>query len=420
MRSISKKSLLDSTFALLLVVLLFYNWYRYPFQVSDSGTSVGYQDTPLALKLGKYLLVATLLLGFLPSVARDAGRQGAAAKASSRVWMLAATGMAYLMAVPLLMGVFYREPMYFDAAASWGFGLAMLLFGPKPGKALRLFPRMLRAFGMVSIVFFFVEVLLFLAFGRLPALSYSDSIAVRFGGLWDDPNGFALVWPLIFPLFLSLRWKYPLILLGVVIWIATQSMTGVASVAVGGIGAATLVVIVRGKVPRAAVSRLLVSVLAASAVAAVLVTQIDWRPVFGVVSDFAEMKSGSVEGHLHSIEILNAVNVPAALGFSPVNEVGESGYVNWLANFGVLYLVAALLVVGASVVRLTKAFSRRADGPGGLVLFAALWFLCSCGIGMFNLSLDRIFPINFLATMICGLILKSERFTVTSGNHKNT
>ena len=57
--------------------------------------------------------------------------------------------------------------------------------------SIRQIDRYFKYLLVYSFVSSFLEVLLFFAFGRLPALAYAAGFSVRFGAFLDDPNGFA-------------------------------------------------------------------------------------------------------------------------------------------------------------------------------------------------------------------------------------
>jgi hypothetical protein len=404
-RSALRRPLPELAFVATLMIFLFYTWYRYPFEISDSGTSAGYQDTPLPLKVGKYLLIFALAPCFLFAAKRKSTVEIDRIK-GPWPWMFAAVGMLYLMLVPLVMGITSGEGRYFDSAFSWAFGLLILIFGPSLNWGLKTLYGLLRLFGIVCVLFFYLELTLYLTIGKIPALSYSNSLIIRYGGIWDDPNGFAFIWALLFPVFLSYRWRWFLLPTGIAAFLGTQAVTGVASVIIMLGVAFALVALARQSVSRSAIRHVSQVSFCIFAVLFVIALQVDWDQVISLLIVFLSLKSASVDAHLSSLDVLKSIDLYAALGVRPRNAFGESGYINWGANFGVAYFVVAVLVVGASVLRMANAVARNAVTGSGHIAFASLWFLCAATLGMTNLSLDRIFPLNFLTTLLCGLVLK--------------
>ena len=391
---------------ILLLVFFLYDWYRYPFKINGSGTSPGYSDTPLPLQAGKYiavgLLTAVLVLCAVRRAALLVDRSG------SRSWMYAAVAMGYVALLPAALGIAYREPMSAYMVIIWSFGLLMLFFGPDPEAVPRVLGRVCKFFGVLSVLFFFVEVTLFLAFKRLPALSYEDSLLVRFGGLWDDPNGFAFAWPLIFPILSSLRWKRLWTAAGVVALLATGSLTGIASVVIGYVAAVMLLLFFRATAPTAWLRMGMVAVPAALLLGAAASIEVDWSSLIDMASAFAASKSGSVEGHLYSLDIFRSLDAYTLLGLTPLDVFGESAYVNWLANYGLVYVATIVSVLAATTLRLAAVAARRRAQGREPVEFAMLWYMCAVSIGLINLPLDRTYPINFLTTLLCGITLRSS------------
>lgn len=62
-KSASKNRRLSNWVAAALILYLFYYSYRYIFKYNAETTSPTYSDTPLAFQLGKYILLAIILIG---------------------------------------------------------------------------------------------------------------------------------------------------------------------------------------------------------------------------------------------------------------------------------------------------------------------------------------------------------------------
>jgi hypothetical protein len=183
--------------ALLLVasgVAVLYDSYRYPLRINDASTSPTYRNTPLSLQAGKYAvlaLLAVLLVGFALRDRRDLGRLrrsdalllvlGSYALVRSGLAVLSTHSYSSLRVVlPFVCAIPFAL-----VAAPWA--------AAKAGRSSR-FIQAAAAFGGVVVVLDaavnLVELALWRATGRLPALGYSHGL-VRFGGIWDDPNGTA-------------------------------------------------------------------------------------------------------------------------------------------------------------------------------------------------------------------------------------
>jgi hypothetical protein len=158
-----------------LGVYLFYEAYRYPFQIS-STISPGYSETPLALQTGKYALLGAVALVLL-LVARRRPPPPDMLLAIACAWM----GMRSSAAL-----VATGEPATFDITAPFVFGgLVAVLLSKRIGQIAYPAAAATVALHATASV---VQMLLWAATGRLPALSQPDDAIKRFGGLWDDPN----------------------------------------------------------------------------------------------------------------------------------------------------------------------------------------------------------------------------------------
>ena len=177
------------------VVAVLYDVYRYPFRINDTSTSPTYRSTPLALQAGKYAILGVLAVVLLVVAARN--RRELARLRGVELLLLCLGSYALLRAgvatasahstsslrtiLPFVCGIPFAL-----AGASWILA--------RPGRSTS-FIRATAVFGCAVIVLHaavnVVEMALWGATGRLPALGYSHGL-VRFGGIWDDPNSTAV------------------------------------------------------------------------------------------------------------------------------------------------------------------------------------------------------------------------------------
>ena len=177
------------------VVAVLYDVYRYPFRINDTSTSPTYRSTPLALQAGKYAILGVLAVVLLVVAARN--RRELARLRGVELLLLCLGSYALLRAgvatasahstsslrtiLPFVCGIPFAL-----AGASWILA--------RPGRSTS-FIRAAAVFGCAVIVLHaavnVVEMALWGATGRLPALGYSHGL-VRFGGIWDDPNSTAV------------------------------------------------------------------------------------------------------------------------------------------------------------------------------------------------------------------------------------
>jgi hypothetical protein len=175
-------------------VAVLYDIYRYPFRINDSSTSSTYRDTPLTLQAGKYALLGVLALILLVYAIRN--RSDLARPRRVDLLLVALGSYAFIRAciaglsnhstaslhvvLPLVCGVPFAV-----AAACW--------VAAVPGRAAT-FVRAAVAFGGAVVALHalanIAEIGAWITTGRLPALAKHHGL-VRFGGVWDDPNGCA-------------------------------------------------------------------------------------------------------------------------------------------------------------------------------------------------------------------------------------
>jgi hypothetical protein len=243
-----------------LGVCLLYEAYRYPFQIS-STTSPTYSETPLALQMGKYVLLGAialvlLVVGRLPSALPD---------------KLLAFACGWLLYRSLAAVTATGETTTFDVTAPFVFGglIAVLL----PGRIGRIAYPAAAATVAVHAAMSVVQILIWATTGRLPALSHPDDAIKRFGGLWDDPNTVGVFSALVLVYLVAER-RYLWWLIGLASFniVVSLSYSALAALVVG-----LWVVLLRR---RRAVAFALVPAIAAAAVA-VLVVPFDQIPAGG-------------------------------------------------------------------------------------------------------------------------------------------
>ena len=173
--------------ALIYLALLLYNCHKYIFKYNSVVTSPTYQDTPLQWKLGKYFLVTGLIFFLYASV-----RFGTRTKISAYIFPVI---VLLVFGVNVLSLLFYDE-VSFDEI-EYGFYLFTLFpfFFIDQNVVDYILQKLDGIFVFTSYFFIVTNAFVVVNFyinGRLPALAYEGG-SVRFGGLWDDPNGFGLL-----------------------------------------------------------------------------------------------------------------------------------------------------------------------------------------------------------------------------------
>lgn len=359
-----------------LIFCTVYLSYRYPLQINSTGTSPTYSDTPLMWQAGKFLLVCPL---FAIAAVRCFRKL-----APLKHWLIALT-VLFLSCYSLFKfcgddNTRYIELsfwMLFSLVLVWGIDAVHI-------SAIDQFFKFLLAYALGSTL---IEVFLFAAFGRLPALAWGGTFMIRFGGFLDDPNGFAAI------LFLLLGWSYKrfkgrvrfFTVGGIVVSLfLTQSWTALAFLMLISFCWALLGISRR---PFLAIAIICICILSV-----VLVVRLV-PPTF--FTDMLEAKEGSIEGHSVSWgQWISRWTEWAVLGDSTYNAY-ESWWASAPINFGLPWFIAFVCLI-AELIRCLRKGLVKAGSEACPVYFGFLLFGIYFVFGSLSLPFPMIFPINFL------------------------
>ncbi len=374
-------------FELLLVVSLYYTWYRYPFQINSATTSPHYSDTPAWLQQGKYILVVMILV----VVALIAGMAGAhrrkvpiGAAAFIGPCLLLLSGFAIVkgsavgnddstkLGVILIVGV-----VLITLSLRWKLDGVPLV-------------RIFSVFAVVVIVVEIIQVALLLTTGRLPALAYGNSVSIRFGSILDDPNGLAFLMPLLLGAVL-LTWKRifwrVLVSLGLIMTLAlTQSLSGISSCVLA-LLLGTFILRWQSPARVLAVFWLVAAMVATAAI---------WLLASGVGASIFTAKSGSLNAHATVYSQWGSFDALTLLGMSQGVSGSESSFVNLVLQFGLPFTILYTLLGLAAIVRLAHAIRAQNESRSKVLYTVFFYYLVAYLIGSINLRLNSIFPLNIL------------------------
>ena len=376
----------ERSFWIGLLISTVYLSYRYPLQINSSTTSEVYSDTPLSLQVGKFALIFLTCCISAPFLFW---------KRVTRLQAGVVLFSALVFSFPLfkLLGGF--ETRYLDVSF-WPLAALVLVVALKRTdlQALDKYFKALFFFAVISDV---IEVTLFLLFGRLPALAWSGSLSVRFGGFLDDPNGFAAI------LFLLMGWafyrfrgksRFFMEFALVACLLLTQSLT-----AIGFFGLLLLVVMCWLLIKKPLSSFLVF------AGCVVLVGLLEVTHALEIIIIMIAMKSGSAGDHL-SIPWSNLIarwNEWFLVGGRSY-EFYESWWLSSLLSFGIVWYVGYLLLTTVLVYMVWQSF-RFCQPKEEKAVLAGIFLFCSYFmVGSANLPLPTIFPINFLFYVFCFLV----------------
>ncbi|MCU1301040.1 MAG: hypothetical protein JWQ87_1324 [Candidatus Sulfotelmatobacter sp.] len=233
-----------------------------------------------------------------------------------------------------------------------------------------------------------IEVVLFIAFGRLPALAFEGTYFIRFGGFLDDPNGFSAV------LFLLMGWSYgrfkgqtrSYVLASIVVCLLlTQSWTGLAFL--------VLILFLWALVGISKRPGLAIVALCATALIVVLGMHTITRSPAEIIEEVLTAKQESIEGHLFPLQKVASSWSEWAVEGNTIYTTYESWWAGALINFGVLWYCAWFSLVAALIISLRRGLSRCVCEAKPVYLGFFL-FGCYFAFGSISLPYPIIFPIN--------------------------
>jgi len=399
-----------STYAFVIIfIALFYNSYRYPFQISSAGTSYGYSDTPIALQIGKYAILALIFVWRAWSVfAFPDSRTVIDKKSIFFVFLL-----LFVSTYPIVNAIFFNHADRF-ANSLLLFSPFLLIFGGVGEKArqrdqvIYILNRLLTFFLFINACFFLLQVILLTQYGRLPALSYEGSFLIRFGGIWDDPNGYGIFLSFFLPMaafcnysfFVKLCFSFFIVLLIV----GTQSLTGMVCSILGFCLATILLMFNDASAVRFRYSIMVPAIIFCFIGGLLVVASVIGINVFEIYQSYMDMKKGSIDGHAESFQALSGVDALSLWGLSDSFVWGESAYVNWISSYGLFYFIISIIMFIAVVSESIKYVTRSNYRDGIIFGYCVLSFQISYIISLINLPMDTVFPVNILFIFLSSVV----------------
>lgn len=379
----------------MLLIMLYFLAYRYPFQINNSVTSPTYADTPAWLSAAKYVLLIivavvvsarynTILTRAVPSDIQI-GYSIESRNAGTLTMLLLAGGLWIVLKGAILSSTAVVEVGFFWLlTAIWL--TRVRTFSRKSVE------RTLICFAVVAIMVEAAQYSLFLMSGRLPALAYDGTLSIRFGSVWDDPNGYAFVVSLLMPVcWLSVKkaLRVPIQFALLVTLLLTQSLTGISCVLFG-LAFARIVALSR---------RSPVGMLVFGFAGLIVAFVAAWFALASpAIQQVLRLKQNSIDAHLDDLSRVDQIGLTELAGLS-LRSVSpqESGFIFLITNLGVLGVVFFLSFC-IWAVRSALILTSRSPAP---LWEGSLAFLVAVIIGNFNLPLIAVFPINGL-TMLVG------------------
>lgn len=369
----------DRVFNVLLCIFLFYYSYRYVFQYNSSTTSWTYQDTPTAFKVVKYILLVILIIIL---AIQTRGRIKLSNTKRNQYTFFA---IVFLIVQFLALGLLSKN---IDAI-----GIALILIPAvffltnKKGVNIHHVENVLNFFWWFTFLYELIQLALYVITGRLPALAEPNAkfTDVRFGGAWDDPNGYALL--MIFYLFYYL-FKFQGIkqvaYVGatLMMFVLTWSATGFIA-----FGTTAVVILVIRLKDRCLIKKYLCyGIVTAVFAAAILILKRE--AIVKVLDYYLYKKDESVAAHLAGWDF-SRFGILTLLGVKPDYYVTEVGYLRLISIGGIPALIAFLTIAYNGCKQVLRSFAQQSKYKP--ILYGMLAYLI--GFILYNINLPPI--INF-------------------------
>lgn len=204
----------------LFIILVSYNFHRYILKYSHGAfAKAGYQQTPFIWQVGKYIIVGVILaLIYLRS------------KFTTHIPTILCFFYAYITYVLCINigSIFFYHEVMTDELEYVVFSFILLPLGFIVQKDIEVIANEIKPFLNISqyilILSNWIVVFNYYAFNIIPFHAFGG-IMMRYGGLWDDPNTFAIISVLLIGYALSQK-QYVLVFLHIINVLLTISLNG--------------------------------------------------------------------------------------------------------------------------------------------------------------------------------------------------
>ncbi len=370
-------------------VYLYYYSYRYILKYNSTTTSPTYSDTPTIFKLAKYLIIILLLIIFiLYAIKKKIKIRGKK--------MLTLAVMLILIVQELYCFIVARGSDQLMFAICLLPPFLMILFNSKIDA--KMLDKTFEIFVYIALAYEFVQIILYITTGRLPALAYDTGVItdVRFGSVWDDPNGFGIFLLFLIP-YSVLKFKglkkifITIALIGMLA--LTWSLTAFLSAIIVGILSISISILKDTK-RNFIVYLITIIVIIIGFIACLL--KID-----SIVTLY-ENKIGSISEHLESFRFEN-FTIYQLLGVIPSGADMESGAVRLIYIGGVIHFILFYVLSIFSLVKL-RMISKNSNYSR--IYLPAFWFMIAFLIASFNLPTMYNFSLFGIYCIFLGIAFK--------------
>lgn len=375
-------SIRNQYYDILFLLLIIYNFHRYLFKYNSTYTSPTYTDTPFLWKALKYILVSIVItmiycrirrfqISMLPPI------------------LILYCVLLYLIFVNVLFFLFVGQ-LFFDEIEYIFYFILLMPFAFFEKDELEnlsgYIERNLNRGSWLLVIFNFIVIFNFFVFGRLPALAYSNSLLVRFGSFWDDPNGFGMV--CVFLFFIHFQRREHLLSFCLLICIVlTISFSAYLLLTIG------FLYWLFDTIYRLRISWLIVCTVGFSLLSSLIA--IYWPFFF----QFYKLKSGSIAAHS---------TFSHTLTFSSLLNEDLIFHETWFYSFLINYSPFSILAVLVILFWLIMHFLGQQKDFYSFYIFIFL-------VGCFFLPFFYTFPLNFFFALFLILYLKGIRLEFRRG-----
>lgn len=386
----------SNTLAAILALYLFYYSYRYLLRYNSEVTSPTYSNTPAFISLLKYALLAVLLLILFSRVTSEK-------IAPSQGPLTLCTGLLILQN---LYALFMTKNTTCAAALFCLLPLFLILLVPTPLDE-KPFERVIVCFLNFTVAYEFLQILLYVAVGRLPALGYDTGYLtdVRFGGAWDDPNGFSVFLGFLIPYayhkYRGVKRIFYVVSLTCFLFL-TWSMTGIACFA----AALLLLGVLRLIDPKTRITRKSFALFFFACLFLFVGTALGYFLFREKINYFLQSKMGSIYGHLRGFGA--DLSLGAFLGVTPSGANPESSVMSLLLHGGILMpiLFYAVTLTGISLAyrraKNTEKGSRFYPLRRGILFYQIVFTLATLNLPFaYSFSCFGCFTVFLLLSLRC-------------------
>lgn len=376
-------------FCALEFLYLFYYAYRYVFKYNSTTTSVTYRNTPAYIQILKYILMSAVIfyIAFNRKFTLIIARKN----------QLLFVGILLLISSEIFMIIGYHN----SAAFKFGFVLFPVLLFLDDEDTIDIDPveKIFDSFFAFTTVYECIQIILYLTKGRLPALAYATGkiTDVRFGGAWDDPNGYAVLLSFYIPYFFSKYKGGKRIFLELVILIMEVlcwSGTGLICTSIS----CFIVFSLKNHNDENRMKFWLFTFILIINACGIYFLKASYFDE--IISYFLKAKQGSINGHMSGWN-LKGMSIYNFLGLTVWKHGTEVGYLVLLFSGGIFNLIVFILIMIETVHRLATQMKMLPYTFDALIS-GCLGYTIAVILGSLNLPLFYSFSnMGLLSLMIC-------------------